>query len=143
MIYMISVGLGGVVSTWVSNELGAGNATLACGAYYVVGIPCGAVLAFVFHMRGMVGIYYHIHVKNKLWIGIICGLYVQALILIIINLGTNWTIEVSLKYHHLLDCFNLGTSISIYTISISYIRLFKLVILVDIFFGNRVGKWLV
>ncbi|XP_047964187.1 protein DETOXIFICATION 16-like [Salvia hispanica] len=163
MVYMISVGLGGAVSTRVANELGAGNggyarlaviaaasiaasegaviaavtllvrnvwgklyskekeviiyvarilpllavsnfldgfqcvlsgaargcgwqtvcAVVNLGAYYVVAIPCAALLAFVFHLGGM-----------GLWIGIICGLSVQALILIVINLRTNWNDEV-------------------------------------------------
>ncbi|KAL7110652.1 hypothetical protein ACP275_05G039200 [Erythranthe tilingii] len=162
MVYMISVGLGGAVSTRVSNELGAGNpqgarlavcvaaviatsegviigastilvrhiwgklysneeeviayvarimpllalsdfldgfqcvlsgaargcgwqnlcAVVNLGAYYVVGIPCAVILAFVFHIGGM-----------GLWMGIICGLSVQALALIIINLCTNWDHE--------------------------------------------------
>lgn len=163
MVYMISVGLGGAVSTRVSNELGAGNpqrarlavcvaaviaaseglligtitilarhiwgklysnetevikyvakimlllaisdfldgfqcvlsgaargcgwqtlcAIINLGAYYVVGIPFSVFLAFFFHMGGM-----------GLWIGIICGLSVQAVALIIVNLCTNWDDEV-------------------------------------------------
>ncbi|KAG6398902.1 hypothetical protein SASPL_140373 [Salvia splendens] len=128
MVYMISVGLGGAVSTRVSNELGAGNAvrarlavyvaaaiaasegvvigaiTVLCvlsgaargcgwqtlcavinlGAYYVVAIPCPVLLAFVFHLGGM-----------GLWTGIICGLLVQAVVLIVINTRTNWDDEVT------------------------------------------------
>nr|QBM79459.1 MATE29 [Rehmannia glutinosa] len=163
MVYMISVGLGGAVSTRVSNELGAGNSQRArlavyvaaviatsegvivgtttilvrhiwgklysneneviryvakimpllalsdfldgfqcvlsgaargcgwqnlcafinLGAYYVVGIPSAVLLAFVFHIGGM-----------GLWIGIICGLSVQAVALVIVNLCTNWDDEV-------------------------------------------------
>ncbi|KAK6122320.1 hypothetical protein DH2020_043940 [Rehmannia glutinosa] len=163
MVYMISVGLGGAVSTRVSNELGAGNSQRArlavyvaaviatsegvivgtttilvrhiwgklysneneviryvakimpllalsdfldgfqcvlsgaargcgwqnlcafinLGAYYVVGIPSAVLLAFVFHIGGM-----------GLWIGIICGLSVQAVALVIVNLSTNWDDEV-------------------------------------------------
>ncbi|XP_042024262.1 protein DETOXIFICATION 16-like [Salvia splendens] len=164
MVYMISVGLGGAVSTRVSNELGAGNAARArlavyvaaaiaasegvvigaitvlvrnvwgklysdeeevivyvarilpllalsdfldgfqcvlsgaargcgwqtlcavvnLGAYYVVAIPCAVLLAFVFHLGGM-----------GLWMGIICGLLVQAVVLIVINIRTNWDDEVT------------------------------------------------
>ncbi|XP_057810712.1 protein DETOXIFICATION 16-like [Salvia miltiorrhiza] len=164
MVYMISVGLGGAVSTRVSNELGAGNAARArlavivaaaiaasegviigaitvlarnvwgklysnegevivyvarilpllalsdfldgfqcvlsgaargcgwqtlcaainLGAYYVVAIPSAVLLAFVFRVGGM-----------GLWMGIICGLSVQAVVLIIINLRTNWNDEVT------------------------------------------------
>ncbi|KAL3849056.1 hypothetical protein ACJIZ3_010938 [Penstemon smallii] len=165
MVYTISVGIGGAISTRVSNELGAGrpqNARLAVrvasifatseglivvtmtilvrniwgklysnekevivyvakimpllalsnfldgfqcvlsgaargcgwqklcavfnlGAYYVVGIPSAVVLAFVFHIGGM-----------GLWIGIICGLSVQVLALVIVNLTTNWNDQVKI-----------------------------------------------
>ncbi|KAL0296672.1 UNVERIFIED_CONTAM: protein DETOXIFICATION 16 [Sesamum radiatum] len=166
MVYMISVGLGGAVSTRVSNELGAGNpqrarlavcvaaaiatsegvivgtttilvrhiwgrlysnedevikyvakimpllalsdfldgfqcvlsgaargcgwqtlcAVINLGAYYVVGIPSAVLLAFVFHVGGM-----------GLWMGIICGLSVQAVALVVVNVATNWDDEVSLS----------------------------------------------
>ncbi|OIW06959.1 hypothetical protein TanjilG_18347 [Lupinus angustifolius] len=155
MVYTISVGLGCVISSRVSNELGAGNAQGAllalrvmmviailagttiglvtisvrnvwgklysnedevihyvakmmlllalsdfldgfqcvlsgaargCGwqnlcvlinfiAYYVVGIPSAIIFAFVLHIGGM-----------GLWMGIICGLAVQGIALVIINL---------------------------------------------------------
>ncbi|KAK6122389.1 hypothetical protein DH2020_043899 [Rehmannia glutinosa] len=114
MVYMISVGLGGAVSN--ENEViryvakimpllalsdfldgfqcvlsgaarGCGWQNLCAfinlGAYYVVGIPSAVLLAFVFHIGGM-----------GLWIGIICGLSVQAVALVIVNLCTNWDDEV-------------------------------------------------
>ncbi|CAL0320778.1 unnamed protein product [Lupinus luteus] len=52
------------------------------GAYYVVGIPCAILFAFVLHIGGM-----------GLWMGIICGLAVQGIALITINLCTDWNKE--------------------------------------------------
>ncbi|XXG59645.1 hypothetical protein AAC387_Pa04g1694 [Persea americana] len=54
------------------------------GAYYGVGIPCAVLFAFVFHLRG-----------EGLWLGIICGLLVQVLLLLIITLRTNWEQEAN------------------------------------------------
>lgn len=162
MVYMISVGLGGAISTRVSNELGAGcphgarlalcvmiivaisegaiigittilmrnvwgklysdeeevvryvakmmpllalsdfldgfqcvlsGAARGCGwqnlcafinlgAYYVVGIPSAVLFAFVFHFGG-----------TGLWMGIICGLSVQVVALVTVNLCTDWNQE--------------------------------------------------
>ncbi|KAH9624942.1 hypothetical protein KSS87_004434 [Heliosperma pusillum] len=162
MVYMISVGLGGAISTRVSNELGAGRpraarlaifvmiiisiseglvvgivtilvrnvwgklysnddavikyvakmmlllgisdfldgfqcalsgAARGCGwqnmcsvinlgAYYFVALPCAVLFAFVLHIGGM-----------GLWIGIICGLVVQVVALITVNLCTDWKQE--------------------------------------------------
>lgn len=162
MVYMISIGLGGAVSTRVSNELGAGRpkaarlalfvmgaisisegllvgvitilvrhvwgrlysneeevvryvakmmfllavsdfldgfqcalsgAARGCGwqkmcsfinlgAYYLVAVPCAVLFAFVCHMRGI-----------GLWLGIICGLSVEVIVLVIVILCTNWEKE--------------------------------------------------
>ncbi|KAF3952185.1 hypothetical protein CMV_022235 [Castanea mollissima] len=162
MVYMISVGLGGAISTRVSNELGAGcphgallalrvmitlallegttigittllvrnvwgklyskeeevikyvakmmpllalsdfldgfqcvlsGAARGCGwqnlcsfinlgAYYFVGIPSAVLFAFIFHFGGM-----------GLWMGIICGLSVQVVALVTVNLCTDWNQE--------------------------------------------------
>ncbi|XP_024990522.1 protein DETOXIFICATION 16-like [Cynara cardunculus var. scolymus] len=162
MVYMISVGLGGAISTRVSNELGAARpkgarlavcvvvviailegiivggvtilvrhiwgklysndeevikyvekmmpllalsdfldgfqcvlsgaargcgwqntcAIINLGAYYVVGIPCALLFAFILHVGGM-----------GLWLGIICALSVQVVALVVINLLTNWDDE--------------------------------------------------
>ncbi|XP_042504401.1 protein DETOXIFICATION 17-like isoform X2 [Macadamia integrifolia] len=162
MVYTISVGLGGAVSTRVSNELGAGQAQRArlavyvvtaialtegvtvatitfsvrgvwgrlysneeevikyvssmmlllgvsnfldglqcvvsgaargCGwqntcsvinviAYYVVGIPLAVLFAFVLHIGG-----------KGLWLGIICALLTQLVLLVLLNLHTNWEEE--------------------------------------------------
>ncbi|XP_050273266.1 protein DETOXIFICATION 16-like isoform X2 [Quercus robur] len=162
MVYMISVGLGGAISTRVSNELGAGcphgallalrvmitlallegttigittllvrnvwgklyskeeevikyvakmmpllalsdfldgfqcvlsGAARGCGwqnlcsfinlgAYYFVGIPSAVLFAFIFHFGGI-----------GLWMGIICGLSVQVVVLVTVNLCTDWNQE--------------------------------------------------
>ncbi|KAK7269830.1 hypothetical protein RIF29_22588 [Crotalaria pallida] len=168
MVYMISVGLGGAISTRVSNELGAGNAQGALlalrvmivfailegttiglvtilvrnvwgklysnedevikyvakmmpllalsdfldgfqcvlsgaargcgwqnlcafinlGAYYVVGIPSAILFAFVLHIGGV-----------GLWMGIICGLSVQGIALVTVNLCTDWDKEARKAVH--------------------------------------------
>ncbi|KAJ4823766.1 hypothetical protein Tsubulata_012082 [Turnera subulata] len=49
------------------------------GAYYIIGIPSAVVLAFVFHMGG-----------KGLWVGIILALFVQASLLAIVTLCTDW-----------------------------------------------------
>ncbi|XP_058184639.1 protein DETOXIFICATION 16-like isoform X2 [Rhododendron vialii] len=164
MVYMISVGLGGAISTRVSNEMGAGRpqgarlalcvmvvvavvegavvgtgtilvrhlwgklycneeevisyvakmmpllalsdfldgfqcvlsgaargcgwqnlcAFINLGAYYVVAIPSAVLFAFVLHIGGM-----------GLWMGIICGLSVQVIALVTVNLFTDWELEAS------------------------------------------------
>ncbi|KAM7257148.1 hypothetical protein ACFE04_012889 [Oxalis oulophora] len=58
------------------------GAIINLGSYYIVGIPCGVVLAFVFHVGG-----------PGLWIGIIAALVVQALLLSILTIKTNWEHE--------------------------------------------------
>ncbi|KAI3817238.1 hypothetical protein L1987_11027 [Smallanthus sonchifolius] len=57
-------------------------AIINLGAYYIVGIPCALIFAFILHVGGM-----------GLWMGIICALTVQVVALIAINLSTNWTDE--------------------------------------------------
>nr|GEX22785.1 protein DETOXIFICATION 16-like [Tanacetum cinerariifolium]GFA08933.1 multi antimicrobial extrusion protein [Tanacetum cinerariifolium] len=52
------------------------------GAYYLVGLPCAIALTFVYSLGG-----------KGLWIGIIFGSGVQALLLIIITARTNWELE--------------------------------------------------
>jgi len=49
------------------------------GAYYVVGIPIAVILAFVLHFGG-----------RGLWLGILCGLFAQAILLFIITLCMDW-----------------------------------------------------
>ncbi|KNA09417.1 hypothetical protein SOVF_153750, partial [Spinacia oleracea] len=54
------------------------------GAYYFVALPCAVFFAFILHMGGM-----------GLWMGIICGLLVQVIVLVTINLFTDWNKEGS------------------------------------------------
>ncbi|XP_057868201.2 protein DETOXIFICATION 16 [Cryptomeria japonica] len=49
------------------------------GAYYMVGIPMGVLLAFVLHVGG-----------RGLWLGIICGIASQTIILFLMTLCTDW-----------------------------------------------------
>ncbi|XP_057735474.1 protein DETOXIFICATION 16-like isoform X1 [Arachis stenosperma] len=178
MVYQISVGLGGAISTRVSNELSAGNArgallalhvmiatailegttialitilvrnvwgklysnedqviryvskmmpllalsdfldgfqcvlsgaargcgwqnlcaSINLGAYYVVGIPSAILFAFVFHMGGM-----------GLWIGIICGLSVQGIALVTVNVCTDWDREARKTVHTTQETTNMVT----------------------------------
>ncbi|KAI4350976.1 hypothetical protein L6164_005377 [Bauhinia variegata] len=53
------------------------------GAYYLVGIPSAALLAFVLHIGG-----------KGLWLGIICALLVQVACLLTITIRTDWEKEV-------------------------------------------------
>ncbi|KAL7246545.1 hypothetical protein ACSBR2_001606 [Camellia fascicularis] len=54
------------------------------GAYYLIGIPVGVLLAFVYHTGG-----------KGLWVGIIVALFSQALFLSIITLCTSWEKEAN------------------------------------------------
>ncbi|XP_020530313.1 protein DETOXIFICATION 16 isoform X1 [Amborella trichopoda] len=58
------------------------GAVINLGAYYVVGLPVAILLVFVFHEGG-----------KGFWIGIICGLVVQLVLLSIITLCSNWEEE--------------------------------------------------
>lgn len=55
------------------------GALITLGAYYLVGLPCASILTFVFHFGG-----------KGLWMGIIAGSAVQAALLLVITLRTNW-----------------------------------------------------
>uniref|UniRef100_A0A1D1Z036 Protein DETOXIFICATION n=1 Tax=Anthurium amnicola TaxID=1678845 RepID=A0A1D1Z036_9ARAE len=58
------------------------GALVNLGAFYIVGIPCAVLLAFVLHIGG-----------KGLWMGIICGLVAQDLLLISITVCTDWDKE--------------------------------------------------
>ncbi|XP_015957742.1 protein DETOXIFICATION 16 [Arachis duranensis] len=58
------------------------GAFINLGSYYLVGVPCAIVLAFVLHTGA-----------KGLWLGIICALILQALGLIIITARTDWERE--------------------------------------------------
>jgi len=83
------------------------------GAYYIVGIPSVVLLAFVLHIGGKVNILLLFAVNlvlnisiclklyescdcemQGLWLGIICGLLVQVLLLLTVTLCTDWEKEV-------------------------------------------------
>jgi len=68
--------LGGIARGCGWQALGA---YVNLGAYYVLGIPVAAILAFVLHVGG-----------RGLWLGLVCGLSVQTIILFIITFCTNW-----------------------------------------------------
>ncbi|XP_058208408.1 protein DETOXIFICATION 21-like isoform X2 [Rhododendron vialii] len=53
--------------------------------YYLVGIPVGVVLGYVFHMQ----------VKG-VWIGMLFGTFVQTIVLIVITCKTDWDNQVSI-----------------------------------------------
>ncbi|XP_021292586.1 protein DETOXIFICATION 16-like [Herrania umbratica] len=52
------------------------------GSYYLLGLPSAIILSFVFHFGG-----------KGLWIGIICGSGLQAFLLLVIAMRTNWELE--------------------------------------------------
>ncbi|CAL5058714.1 unnamed protein product [Urochloa decumbens] len=58
------------------------GAFINLAAYYLVGIPAAVTFAFVCHLRGM-----------GLWFGLLCGLGVQAILLLFITLCINWDKE--------------------------------------------------
>ncbi|GJN37135.1 hypothetical protein PR202_gb26060 [Eleusine coracana subsp. coracana] len=60
------------------------GACVNLGAYYLVGVPAGYCFAFVYHMGGM-----------GLWLGIMCALVVQMVLLLAITLCSNWEKEAS------------------------------------------------
>ncbi|XP_065850768.1 protein DETOXIFICATION 16-like [Euphorbia lathyris] len=58
------------------------GAFINLGAYYLIGIPCSIILAFVYHLGG-----------KGLWTGIIVALVAQAAGLLTITLSTDWEKE--------------------------------------------------
>ncbi|KAK8587169.1 hypothetical protein V6N13_086173 [Hibiscus sabdariffa] len=58
------------------------GAFINLGSYYIVGIPCAILFAFVLHAGG-----------KGLWLGIICALAVQVTCLGIVTIRTNWEQE--------------------------------------------------
>ena len=57
------------------------------GAYYLVGIPVAAALGFWLDLRG-----------KGLWIGIVVGSFLQAFLLSVIAMCTNWDEKVSVLH---------------------------------------------
>ncbi|KAK4735222.1 hypothetical protein R3W88_009483 [Solanum pinnatisectum] len=64
------------------------GALVNLGAYYLVGLPSAVILTFVFHLGG-----------KGLWTGIISGSGLQALLLLLITLRTNWELQASSKFN--------------------------------------------
>lgn len=62
------------------------------GAYYIVGIPLASVLCFVLNLRG-----------KGLWIGIMTGSAVQAIVLAIITVTTNWRKQVRMARERIFE----------------------------------------
>ncbi|CAL1415077.1 unnamed protein product [Linum trigynum] len=52
------------------------------GAYYLLGVPCSIVLAFVYHKGG-----------KGLWIGLTVAVFSQAMLMGILTVRTNWEKE--------------------------------------------------
>ncbi|PSR84702.1 Protein DETOXIFICATION like [Actinidia chinensis var. chinensis] len=85
-ILAISNFMDGLQSVLSGSVRGCGRqkagAFINLGSYYLVGIPCALLFAFVLHMGG-----------RGLWLGIICALIVQVLSLLTITLRNNWEEE--------------------------------------------------
>ncbi|XP_025821778.1 protein DETOXIFICATION 16-like [Panicum hallii] len=71
--------LSGVLTGCGKQKIGA---AINLGAFYLVGIPMAAVLAFVFHMNG-----------KGLWLGIVCGSLTKVLLFASIAWFTDWNKE--------------------------------------------------
>lgn len=88
MMLLLSVShvVDGIQSVLSGTVRGCGRqkigAYINLGAYYLVGIPCALLLAFVYHFGG-----------KGLWIGITIALFFQAFFLLILTLRTNWDEE--------------------------------------------------
>lgn len=84
------------------------GAVVNLGAYYIIGLPCSAILTFVLHYGGMVikknslfcysflVIYLalFLFLMQGLWMGIIGGSGLQAILLFVITMRTNWELQV-------------------------------------------------
>lgn len=68
------------------------GAYINLGSYYLVGIPCAVLLAFVLHVGG-----------KGLWLGIICALAVQVTSLSIVTIRTNWAQEAKKARERVYD----------------------------------------
>lgn len=77
------------------------GAFINLGSYYLVGIPCAILLAFVLHFRG-----------RGLWLGNICALTVQLIALLAVTLRTNWNKEAKQAAERIY-----GSAIPVVTVS--------------------------
>ncbi|KAI3986426.1 hypothetical protein MKX01_037708 [Papaver californicum] len=71
------------------------------GSYYIVGIPCAVLLAFVLHVGG-----------KGLWLGMVCALFVQVFSLLIITIRTNWEQQAKRASERVYDAAILVTMVS-------------------------------
>uniref|UniRef100_A0A0E0LBV2 Protein DETOXIFICATION n=1 Tax=Oryza punctata TaxID=4537 RepID=A0A0E0LBV2_ORYPU len=85
------------------------GACVNLGAYYIVGIPSAYLIAFVLQVGG-----------TGLWLGIICGLLVQVLLLMAITLCTNWDKEAANaknKFFKMIEMHRQERHVNIYSSS--------------------------
>ncbi|KAK7358169.1 hypothetical protein VNO77_00093 [Canavalia gladiata] len=68
------------------------------GSFYLVGVPCAVVLAFLEHMK-----------TKGLWLGIISAFIVQVLFYIAITFRTNWE-EEARKAQSRVECSTITPS---------------------------------
>ncbi|XP_057464800.1 LOW QUALITY PROTEIN: protein DETOXIFICATION 16-like [Actinidia eriantha] len=95
-ILAISNFMDGLQSVLSGSVRGCGRqkagAFINLGSYYLVGIPCALLFAFVLHIGG-----------RGLWLGIICALIVQVLSLLTITLRNNWEEEAKKATERVYD----------------------------------------
>ncbi|NP_001151657.2 transparent testa 12 protein [Zea mays] len=89
LLYMVPLGLGTSArcsTIRAEQKIGCGKqkigARVNLGAFYMVGIPTGLLLAFVFNLNGM-----------GLWLGIVCGSISKLALLLWIALRIDWESE--------------------------------------------------
>ncbi|KAI3844287.1 hypothetical protein MKW92_023034 [Papaver armeniacum] len=68
------------------------GAIVNLGSYYLVGIPCAVLLAFLLHVGG-----------KGLWVGMVCALFVQGFSLLVITIRTNWEQEAKRASERVYD----------------------------------------
>ncbi|XP_024021593.1 protein DETOXIFICATION 14-like isoform X2 [Morus notabilis] len=73
------------------------GAIVNLGAYYFFGLPVGALLAFWLDLRG-----------KGLWIGILTGAFVQAFLLSVITIFTNWEKKAIMARERIFEGRHLG-----------------------------------
>ncbi|KAK1606004.1 hypothetical protein QYE76_029677 [Lolium multiflorum] len=106
MVLLIAVSslLDGIQSILSGVARGCGwqkiGACINLGAFYIVGIPAAYLFAFGLHIGGM-----------GLWMGIICGILVQDLLLLAITLCTDWEKEAT-KVKDRVLCSALPTDLT-------------------------------
>ncbi|KAK9096190.1 hypothetical protein Sjap_021687 [Stephania japonica] len=77
------------------------GALINLGAFYLVGVPSAVLFAFVLKIGG-----------KGLWMGIICGLFVQSLLLLVITLCADWDQQVKNAKERLSNHINSKEMVS-------------------------------